>query len=147
VLGLRRGADDYVVKPFGFAELQARVEAVLRRARPRQAGVRRVGRLRVDLDRLCAYVDGEPVALTRKEFHLLALLTEQPEVAVRRERLFSEVWRTTWPGTSRTLDVHMATLRAKIGDGARIQTIRGTGYRITANDAPSAGEGECADDC
>jgi DNA-binding response OmpR family regulator len=136
VIGLRSGADDYVSKPFGFAELQARIEAVLRRARPRPAGARTVGRLRVDLDRHLAYVDGEPVTLTRKEFQLLAILAAEPEVAVRRERLLQEVWHTSWRGVSRTLDVHMATLRQKIGDGARIQTIRGVGYRIVAGDGP-----------
>jgi DNA-binding response OmpR family regulator len=134
VVGLRSGADDYVSKPFGFAELQARIEAVLRRARPRPAGARTVGRLRVDLDRHLAYVDGNPITLTRKEFQLLAILAAEPEVAVRRERLLREVWHTSWRGVSRTLDVHMATLRQKIGDGARIQTIRGVGYRIVAGD-------------
>jgi DNA-binding response OmpR family regulator len=130
VIGLRSGADDYVSKPFGFAELQARIEAVLRRARPRPAGTRTVGRLRVDLDRHLAYVDGNPITLTRKEFQLLAILAAEPEVAVRRERLLREVWHTSWRGVSRTLDVHMATLRQKIGEGALIQTIRGVGYRI-----------------
>jgi DNA-binding response OmpR family regulator len=130
VVGLRGGADDYVVKPFGFAELQARIEAVLRRARPRPAGMRSVGGLRVDLDQHRTYVGDELVTLTRKEFHLLSLLVAQPEAAVRRERLLAEVWHTSWRGTSRTLDVHVATLRAKIGEGAQIETIRGVGYRI-----------------
>jgi DNA-binding response OmpR family regulator len=130
VIGLRGGADDYVVKPFGFAELQARIEAVLRRARPRPAGVQTVGGLRVDLDQHRAYLGEKQVALTRKEFHLLTLLVARPETAVRRERLLAEVWRTSWKGTSRTLDVHMAMLRAKIGEGAQIETIRGVGYRI-----------------
>jgi DNA-binding response OmpR family regulator len=138
VVGLRSGADDYVSKPFGFAELQARMEAVLRRARPRPAGARTVGRLRVDLDRHLASVDGAPITLTRKEFQLLAILAAEPEVAVRRERLLREVWHTSWRGVSRTLDVHMATLRQKIGDGAQIQTIRGVGYRIVAGDQPQA---------
>src|SRR5918992_2794133 len=134
VIGLRSGADDYVSKPFGFAELQARIEAVLRRARPRPAGARTVGRLRVDLDRHLAYVDGQPVNLTRKEFQLLAILAAEPEVAVKRERLLREVWHTSWRGVSRTLDVHMATLRQKIGAGAQIQTIRGVGYRIVPSE-------------
>lgn len=136
VVGLRSGADDYVSKPFGFAELQARIEAVMRRARPRPAGARTVGRLRVDLDRHQAYVDGQPITLTRKEFQLLAILAAEPEVAVKRERLLREVWHTSWRGVSRTLDVHMATLRQKIGDGAQIQTIRGVGYRIVSGDDP-----------
>jgi DNA-binding response OmpR family regulator len=140
VAGLRSGADDYVVKPFGFAELQARIEAVLRRTRPRSAGTRTVGRLRVDLDRHTGYVDTEPIPLTRKEFELLSVLMEQPEQAVRRERLLNEVWQTTWRSTSRTLDVHMATLRAKLGSAVEIQTIRGVGYRIVAPPLPVTGE-------
>jgi DNA-binding response OmpR family regulator len=140
VLGLRSGADDYVVKPFGFAELQARIEAVLRRTKPRPMGTRTVGRLTVDLGRHAGYVDTEQIALTRKEFELLCVLVEQPEQAVRRERLLAEVWHTAWPGTSRTLDVHIATLRAKIGAAAQILTVRGVGYRIVPGPAPAAGE-------
>ncbi|HEY8473821.1 MAG TPA: response regulator transcription factor [Natronosporangium sp.] len=143
VIGLRSGADDYVSKPFGFAELHARMEAVLRRVRPRPAGARTVGRLRVDLDKHQAYVDGRPLTLTRKEFQLLAILAAEPEVAVRRDRLLREVWQTSWRGVSRTLDVHMATLRQKIGDGARIETIRGVGYRLVAGD--DSGVARCAD--
>lgn len=138
VAGLRGGADDYVVKPFGFAELEARMQAVLRRTRPRSAGTRTVGRLRVDLDRHEGYVDAEPVALTRKEFELLRALVARPEAAVRRERLLADVWNTSWRGTSRTLDVHIASLRAKIGAAAEIQTIRGVGYRIVAGSHPKA---------
>ena len=130
VTGLRCGADDYVVKPFGFPELQARIEAVLRRARPRPGGVHVVGRLRIDLDQYRAYVDGELVTLARKEFQVLAMLAAQPEVAVRRERLMQEVWHTSWRGVSRTLDVHMTTLRSKLGDGVHIETVRGVGYRL-----------------
>jgi len=132
VTGLRSGADDYVVKPFGFAELEARMEAVLRRTRPRVAGTFTVGRLRVDLDRHQAYVDSDPVAMTRKEFELLSVLAARPETAIRREHLLEKVWQTTWRGTSRTLDVHIASLRAKIGAAAEIQTIRGVGYLIAA---------------
>lgn len=132
VTGLRCGADDYVVKPFGFAELQARMEAVLRRARSRPSGLRVVGQLRVDLDRHSVHIGSEPITLTRKEFQLLAILAAEPEVAVRRDRLFAEVWHTSWQGTSRTLDAHMTALRSKIGAAAEIQTIRGVGYRIVA---------------
>jgi DNA-binding response OmpR family regulator len=132
VTGLRGGADDYVVKPFGFAELQARMEAVLRRTRPANTGTRAVGRLLIDLDRHLTYVDDEPVMLTRKEFELLTLLAARPGIAVRREQLLADVWQTTWRGASRTLDVHMASLRAKIGAAATIETIRGVGYRIVA---------------
>jgi DNA-binding response OmpR family regulator len=138
VAGLRCGADDYVVKPFSYAELQARIEAVLRRARPRAGGVSTIGRLRVDFERHQAYADDQPIALTRKEFQLLGILAAEPEVTVRRERLLTEVWRTSWRGTSRTLDVHMATLRAKIGTAAQIETVRGVGYRIISPPAPPA---------
>jgi DNA-binding response OmpR family regulator len=119
VAGLRSGADDYVVKPFGFAELRARMEAILRRKRPRDTGTRTVGRLRLDLDRHAAYIGSEPLALTRKEFDLLLLLMSTPERPVSRERMLSEVWHTTWRGTSRT-----------VGAAAEIQTIRGVGYQI-----------------
>jgi DNA-binding response OmpR family regulator len=132
VTGLRGGADDYVVKPFGFAELQARMEAVLRRTRPANTGTRTVGRLLIDLDRHLTYLDNEPVMLTRKEFELLTMLAARPGIAVRREQLLADVWQTTWRGASRTLDVHMASLRAKIGEAATIETIRGVGYRIVA---------------
>jgi DNA-binding response OmpR family regulator len=70
------------------------------------------------------------VTLARKEFQVLAMLAAQPEVAVRRERLMQEVWHTSWRGVSRTLDVHMTTLRSKLGDGVHIQTVRGVGYRL-----------------
>ena len=132
VTGLRGGADDYVVKPFGFAELQARMEAVLRRTRPANTGTRTVGRLLIDLDRHLTYLDNEPVMLTRKEFDLLTMLAARPGIAVRREQLLADVWQTTWRGASRTLDVHMASLRAKLGNAATIETIRGVGYRIVA---------------
>jgi len=132
VAGLRCGADDYVVKPFGFAELYARIEAVLRRARQRPGGVRVVGQLRVDLDRHSAQIGSEQIGLTRKEFQLLAVLMAEPELVIRREQLFSDIWHTTWHGTSRTLDAHMTSLRAKIGKAAQIETVRGVGYRIVA---------------
>jgi DNA-binding response OmpR family regulator len=144
VIALRSGADDYLVKPFGIAELHARAEAVLRRARPRPAGVRVVGRLRVDLDQHRAYVDSTPIMLTRKEFHVLAILTAQPGAVVRRDRLVAEVWHTSWLGSSRTVDVHIATLRAKLGDAARLQTVRGVGFRLDAEpaaDSVAAAEG------
>jgi DNA-binding response OmpR family regulator len=95
VSGLRSGADDYVVKPFGFAELEARMEAVLRRTRPWVAGTFTVGRLRVDLDCHQVYVDSDPIAMTRKEFELLSVLAAQPETAIRREHLLEKVWQTT----------------------------------------------------
>ncbi|MCW2918434.1 MAG: Two-component system, response regulator of the winged helix family [Actinomycetia bacterium] len=134
VAGLRCGADDYLVKPFGVAELQARLEAVLRRARPRPAGIHTVGRLQVDLDGRAAFVDGAAVKLTPKEFTLLATLVHEPGVVVARERLIREVWRTSWQGKSRTLDVHISTLRTKVRGAARVEAVHGVGYRILACD-------------
>ncbi|WP_327000697.1 response regulator transcription factor [Dactylosporangium sp. NBC_01737] len=140
IAGLRAGADDYLVKPFSFGELQARIEAVLRRARPRPAGVREVGALRVDLDRHEAFVDGDRVQLSRKEFQLLALLAAEPGTVQRRDRLMIEVWNTSWPGTARTLDVHIARVRAKVEAAVHVEAIRGVGYRIVplGGDGPGA---------
>lgn len=140
VTGLRAGADDYMVKPFGVAELQARVEAVMRRARPRPAGTRAVGRLSIDLDQHQAYVGARPVTLTRKEFQLLAVLAAEPGQVVRRDRLITDVWQTSWPGTSRTLDVHIATLRSKLLGGAQVENVRGVGYRLVPGDETPADE-------
>lgn len=135
VLGLRSGADDYLVKPFGIAELGARIDAVMRRVRPAAPPAVRVGDLRIDVARRrVTRVDGSAVALTRKEFALLAALSRQPGVVVSRERLFIEVWHNPWPGAQRTLDVHIATLRAKLGDRTVIETVRGVGYRLDAHD-------------
>ena len=132
VLGLRSGADDYVVKPFGIAELQARIEAVMRRAmRTTQTRPEvRVGTLAVDLDARRVTVNGAEVMLTRKEFELLAALARRPGHAVTREQLLAEVWRTTWRGSLHTLEVHVASLRGKLGDGGYVQTVRGVGYRL-----------------
>jgi DNA-binding response OmpR family regulator len=134
VLGLRSGADDYVVKPFGMAELQARIEAVMRRtvrSAPTRPNVR-VGGLVVDVDARRVTVNNREVPLTRKEFELLAALARHPGHAVTREQLLSEVWRTTWRGSLHTLEVHVASLRGKLGDSGFVQTVRGVGYRLRA---------------
>jgi DNA-binding response OmpR family regulator len=138
VQGLRRGADDYVVKPFSLAELLARIEAVLRRthaAAPGPESVVTVGDVEIDLSARRVTVAGEPVALTRKEFEILAALARAPGAAVDRQRLLVEVWETDWAGMSRTLDVHVATLRSKLGRPDVVQTVRGVGYRL-ATDLP-----------
>ncbi|MBN1173657.1 MAG: response regulator transcription factor [Micromonosporaceae bacterium] len=132
VLGLRSGADDYITKPFGLAELQARIEAVMRRAMratPSRPSVR-VGGLEVDLDARRVMVAGREITLTRKEFELLAALARRPGHAVTREQLLAEVWRTTWRGSLHTLEVHVASLRSKLGDPSYVQTVRGVGYRL-----------------
>ncbi|MFI5890185.1 response regulator transcription factor [Actinoplanes sp. NPDC051513] len=131
ITGLRVGADDYVVKPFSMAELQARIEALLRRT-VRQAPAREVaeiGPLRIDHAARTVHVDGTPVALTRKEFDVLASLARQPGVALSRERILLDVWQTTWSG-KHTLEVHVASLRAKLGRPELVETVRGVGYRL-----------------
>ena len=136
VAGLRGGADDYVVKPFGFAELVARMEAVLRRSRPvlpvpvpARPPVR-VADVEIDLDARTVRAHGEPVRLTRKEFDLLALLAEQPGAVRTRAEILQRVWESSWQGSSRTLDVHVASLRAKLAAPDLVETVRGVGYRL-----------------
>ncbi|GAA4708349.1 response regulator transcription factor [Phytohabitans rumicis] len=131
VTGLRMGADDYVVKPFSMAELQARIEALLRRAArqaPPQEAVE-CGPLRIDHACRTVEVNGRAVSLTRKEFDILASLARQPGVAVTRERILLDVWQTTWSGRH-TLEVHVASLRAKLSHPDLVQTVRGVGYRL-----------------
>jgi len=132
VIGLRTGADDYVVKPFGVAELQARIEAVMRRSA--RVNDRRspmtMGSLTIDLDAHRVAVDGSEIALTRKEFELLAALARRPGAVVTRDQLLAEVWRTTWSGNQHTVEVHIGSLRAKLGDARWVQTVRGVGYRL-----------------
>ena len=136
VLLLELGADDYVVKPFGFRELVARIRAVLRRgARPTAAGSRQaLGVLEIDRRSRQVVVAGRPVELTTKEFDLLALLAEEPGAVRRREELIARVWDENWWGSTKTLDVHVASLRKKLGDPRLIATLRGVGYRL---DVPS----------
>ncbi|MFD9970023.1 response regulator transcription factor [Streptomyces sp. NPDC059015] len=141
VRGLRSGADDYVVKPFNAAELLARIEAVLRRSMTRRVGEDRlvtVDGLEIDLGRREVTLDGRPVPLTRKEFDVLAVLVRAEGAAVPRDRIIVEVWQTTYEGMSRTLDVHMANLRGKLGrSGSVVRTVRGIGYRLaTAAEGP-----------
>jgi len=132
VIGLRSGADDYLVKPYSLAELGARIEAVMRRVRPRAAPVVEVGGLRIDCAAHKVSRNGVAVILTRKEFDLLACLAREPGVVVARDRLLIEVWHTAWAGNGRTLDVHMATLRNKLGEPPIIETVRGIGYVLAA---------------
>jgi DNA-binding response OmpR family regulator len=133
VIGLRCGADDYVVKPFSLAELTARIDAVMRRAQTHPEPVLCLGPLWIDLDRREVKVAGQCVCLSRKEFDLLAHLARASGRVVDRDRLIIDVWGTAWPGAGRTLDVHMATLRAKLGRPSVIETMRGVGYRLHAH--------------
>ncbi|MEU4170305.1 response regulator transcription factor [Streptomyces sp. NPDC026665] len=135
--GLNLGADDYVVKPYDTGELLARIHAVSRRsahddgAAPGENLVL-LGPVRIELPNRQVTVDGSAVQLTRKEFDLLALLAQRPGVVFRREQIISEVWRTSWEGTGRTLEVHVASLRSKLRMPALIETVRGVGYRLVA---------------
>ncbi|MDT9595194.1 response regulator transcription factor [Nocardioides zeae] len=129
---LRAGVDDYVTKPYSTAVLLARMDAVLRRSRGRSAEAPAVD-LGFEHDRTSREVrlhDGTLVALTAKESELLGALARTPGVPVTRAALMEEVWDTTWVGASRTLDVHVAALRAKLGADVRIETVRGVGYRL-----------------
>ena len=133
IVGLELGSDDYVVKPFSVRELAARVRAIARRRRnePTVGG----GRVVVDRTRHVVTVDGEEIELTAKEFDLLAVLAEEPGRAVSRQELFSRVWDPVWIGTGKTLDVHVASLRKKLGDAELIETVRGVGYRLAVEKA------------
>jgi DNA-binding response OmpR family regulator len=134
VIGLELGADDYVVKPFGLRELVARIRAVSRRARGATGSgeLLRAGTLEIDARTRIATLDGRELALTAKEFDLLLLFMRDPGAVVSRERILQEVWQTTWYGSSKTIDVHVAALRKKLGDPGWIETVRGVGFRLRA---------------
>jgi len=134
--GLDLGADDYLAKPFDIRELVARIHAVTRRtAAVRRAdadapGVVSSGDVVLDLAARVVTVAGEPVALTRKEFDVLAVLATQPGVVYRREQILSAVWGPGWQGAGHSLEVHVASLRSKTGRPALVETVRGVGYRL-----------------
>jgi two-component system response regulator RegX3 len=132
VVGLELGADDYVVKPYGLRELIARIHAVMRRLEPRPPGTRvlRVDGLEVDARSRRATLDGRDLALTPREFDLLTLLVSEPGAAFSRSKIFEEVWETRWFGSPKTIDVHVAALRRKLGDPGWIETVRGVGFRL-----------------
>jgi DNA-binding response OmpR family regulator len=134
VVGLELGADDYVVKPFGLRELVARMRAVLRRSAEGaevEPGVLRSGAVEIDLRARRVTVDGAPVPeLTPKEYDVLVALASEPGVIVAKERLVREVWGTSWYGAAKTVDVHVASLRKKLGDPTLVETIRGVGLRL-----------------
>ncbi len=132
ILGLELGADDYLVKPFSPRELVARVRAILRRTRegPAPQEVVAVGDLEVDLRRREARQGGAVVALTTREFDLLAFLANNLGLALSRQQLLDGVWGTDWYGDERTVDVHVAQLRKKLGSDLPLATVWGVGYRF-----------------
>lgn len=133
VVGLDSGADDYMPKPFGMMELVSRVRALLRRAAKPAAEDKlfTAGSLAVDVKRRAVTVDGEPVILTYKEFELLCYLLENRGVVLSRDQILTKIWDYDYSGETRTVDVHIRTLRQKLGDaGALIETVRGVGYRL-----------------
>ena len=128
IVGLELGSDDYMVKPFSVRELAARIRAISRRRRVEPATT--TDRVVVDRARHAVTVDGADIELTAKEFALLAVLAEEPGRVLTRQELFSRVWDPVWTGTGKTLDVHIASLRKKLGDTDLIETVRGVGYRM-----------------
>jgi DNA-binding response OmpR family regulator len=131
VAGLELGADDYVSKPFSPRELAARIKAILRRAEPRDPNeLLTVGAIVLRRDSRDVTVDGAAVELTTKEFDLLACFLEHPGIVLSRERLLDLVWGMTYPGGTRTVDVHVAQLRRKLGATESIRTVRGSGYKL-----------------
>ena len=132
VMGLDQGADDYLAKPFGMMEMVSRIRAVLRRTsgareKPRMT----MGRLEMDPESHTVRVDGSRVELTLKEFELLRLFLEHPGRVFTRDQLLERIWSTDYLGETRTVDVHIGTLRTKLGAcGEYIRTVRGVGYRL-----------------
>lgn len=138
VLGLELGADDYMVKPFGFRELVARINAVTRRVgapeEPEEPVVHLSGGLTIDT-RTRRVTRGETeIVLTRKEFDLLSLLATDPGATFTREEILEQVWDSHWYGPTKTLDVHVASLRKKINDAELVETVRGVGFRLRTTD-------------
>lgn len=133
VIGLELGADDYVVKPFNLRELVARMRAVLRRSAPAPEELEapiRIGSLAIDARSRQATIDDASLGLTAKEFDLLAYLATDPGKVFTRRRILEDVWEMHWIGTTKTLDVHVASLRKKLGDPTWIETVRGVGFRL-----------------
>ncbi len=134
IQSLDLGADDYLVKPFGMMEMVSRVKAVLRRCKPRRSENQlKLDGLVMNLDEHTVSIDGERIMLTYKEFELLRLFLSRPGVAFTREQLLSDVWESDYLGETRTVDMHIRTLRQKLGSyGQLIETVRNVGYRLEA---------------
>ncbi|MCL1586792.1 MAG: response regulator transcription factor [Actinomycetia bacterium] len=137
---LRDGADDYIVKPFSGAQLQARIEAILRRTADKSdTGPIRVGDLRIDIGKRSVSMSHRTLDLTRKEFDLLAYLAERPEIVVSKRELLAEVWHQPYGGADKTVDVHLSVLRRKLGETAQdaryLQTVHGVGIKLVFPDS------------
>ena len=132
VIGLDSGADDYVTKPFGMMELVSRIKAVLRRSGKVEDRIdMELSGVRMDIKKHEVTVDGKQIALTLKEFELLEKLMRNQGIVLTRDQLLTEIWGYDFDGETRTVDVHIRTLRQKLGTkGEIIQTVRGVGYRI-----------------
>ena len=133
VKGLDGGADDYITKPFGVMEMISRVKALLRRSGGAGEGLLCCGNVTLDKEKRMVYVEGQPVELTYKEFELLRLLMKNNGIVISRDVIMERVWDSSFEGESRTIDVHVRTLRQKLGEsGALIKTIRNVGYMMDA---------------
>ena len=134
ILSLDLGADDYLVKPFGIMEMVSRVKAVLRRCRPKASdSLLKLDSLVLNPDAHTVSVDGERVILTYKEYELLHLFLSQPGIAFTRDQLLASIWKSEFLGETRTIDMHIRTLRQKLGPyGHLIETVRNVGYRLEA---------------
>jgi len=131
IQGLDTGADDYLVKPFGVMEMVSRIKAVLRRCEPDEKEVLSIGEITLSDKEHLVTVNGEKVVLTFKEFEILKLFMSNPGIVFSRDKLLSEVWGIDYLGESRTVDMHIKTLRQKLGDaGSRIETVIGVGYKM-----------------
>jgi DNA-binding response OmpR family regulator len=134
VAGLELGADDYVAKPFSPRELAARIKAILRRVEQRsEDAILTAHDIVLRRDSMDVTVGGDQIELTSKEFDLLACFLEHPGIVLSREKLLDLVWGMTYPGGTRTVDVHVAQLRRKLGDAETIRTVRGAGYKLVAS--------------
>ena len=136
VLGLDSGADDYITKPFGMMELVSRIKAVLRRVKKEEPTEElSAGNLYIHVGKHKVLADGEKVELTYKEFRLLCMLMESKGNVLTRDQLLTNIWGYDFDGETRTVDVHIRTLRQKLGEcGSMIETVRGIGYRIGGNE-------------
>ena len=131
VIGLDGGADDYLAKPFGMMEMVSRIKAVLRRTAPKQAKVISYGGITLDEGKHTVTVNKTPVSLTLKEYEILKLLIDNPGQVFTREKLLSDIWGIDFTGETRTVDVHIGTLRTKLAEaGDLIETVRGVGYKM-----------------